>query len=616
MRFDADAFQAGGHDALDRWLGAHPDPSGGYRFAVWAPRARSVRVVGEWNRRGFALRPGSDGVWRGRGSRARRGQQYRLQIETRRGRVLDKADPFAVLRLDPARPDAVLWDLDFRWRDGSWMRRREPNGPMSVYEVHLGSWRRGPGGEWLGYRELGRLLAEYAGEHGFTHVQLLPVAEHPFYGSWGYQGTGYFAATARYGTPQDLMSLVDTLHRAGIGVILDWVPSHFATDAHGLARFDGSALFEHPDRRLGFHPDWRSCVFDYSKGEVRSFLLSSARFWLEHFHVDGLRVDAVASMLYLDFSRRAGEWVPNRYGGNENVDAFGLLRSVNDMVHLRHPGTVTIAEESSAWPGVTRPTDLGGVGFDLKWDMGWMHDTLGYLRRPPAERRHHKRELTFRMMYAWAERFMLALSHDEVVHGKASLVGKMPGTDPQRFANLRLLFGYQWALPGPKLVFMGGEIAQWREWDHEGEVEWGLLRWRPHRGMQRWVADLNRLLAAEPALHRRDFEPGGFEWIDADDPSVAAFVRHGGEGDRPVVFLANLSDRRRRYRLGVPVGGRWQTLLDSDDARYGGGGHPRGRLAAQPKRAHGRAQSLAVDLPPLTARFLAPVGRSQPSRRG
>jgi 1,4-alpha-glucan branching enzyme len=614
--FDAQAFREGRHDRLHEWLGAHPHPAGGYHFAVWAPNARRVRVVGEAVPRGRALRRSADGVWRGRVVGAAAGEWYRYEVTTGRGRVVDKADPFAMRCAVPTGPDAVLGLPRFRWRDGSWMRsrrRRAPlDGPISVYEVHLGSWQR-EDGEWLGYREIGRRLAAHAVEHGFSHVELMPVAEHPFYGSWGYQATGYFAPTARFGSPEGLMALVDTLHRAGVGVILDWVPSHFATDDHGLARFDGSAMFEHADRRLGFHPDWRSFVFDFGKGEVRSFLLSNARFWLERYHLDGLRVDAVASMLYLDFSRRAGEWVPNRYGGNENVEAYEFLRSVNDMVHREFPGALMIAEESSAWPGVTRPTDLGGVGFDLKWDMGWMHDTLGFLRRPLAVRRDHTREVTFRAMYADSERFMLALSHDEVVHGKASLLGKMPGPDRDRFANLRLLFAYQWAQPGPKLVFMGGEIAQWREWDHGGELEWGLLRWKPHRGMRRWVKHLNALLVSEPALWTHS-DQAGFEWIDADDPGVLAFLRHR-PGDRPVAFVANFSGRRRRYRMGVPTAGRWQTLLNSDDLRFGGEGRRPGSLVAESRRAQRRPLSLSLDLPPLTALFVAPVKPRKPSTR-
>ncbi|MCJ7724792.1 MAG: 1,4-alpha-glucan branching protein GlgB [Acidimicrobiia bacterium] len=610
-----EAFASGDHDRLYEHLGAHPHPEGGYRFAVWAPRAKAVRVTGDFAPQGRSLRRSGDGVWRGRAPDAERGQSYRYLITSTRGAVTVKADPFAVLRAAAESPDSVLWDLDFRWRDGHWMRSRKriqaPSNPMSVYEAHLGSWQRAADGGFLGYREIGTRLAAYCTELGFTHVELLPVAEHPYFGSWGYQGTGYFAPTARYGTPQDLMGLIDTLHRAGIGVILDWVPSHFATDAWGLGRFDGYPLYEHRDKRRGFHPDWSSWVFDYERPEVRSFLLSNARYWVEQFHADGLRVDAVASMLYLDFSRRPGEWIPNEHGGRENIGAYGFLRSVTDMVRSQFPGVVTIAEESSAWPGVTGPSYLGGVGFSLKWDMGWMHDTLQYFRRDPGYRSGHHHDLTFRMMYAFSERFMLALSHDEVVHMKASLLGKMPGaTDQERFANLRLLYAYMWTLPGKTTLFMGGEFAQRGEWAHDGELEWDLLRWQPHRGIQRWVRDLNRVVAAEPALHRRDFDPGGFQWIDPEDRqrSVISYLRHGTQGDRPVLLVANLSGtRHRRYRVGVPVGGRWQTLLTSDAETYGGAGRTPGRLATAPRKSHDMEQSLVLDLPPFTALVVAPI---------
>ncbi|MCH7584060.1 MAG: 1,4-alpha-glucan branching protein GlgB [Acidobacteria bacterium] len=614
-RFDSAAFAAGTHHRSHDWLGAHPHADGGFQFAVWAPRAKRVRVVGEVSPR--SLRRAADGIWRGRIASAEAGQTYHLQIESARGRILDKADPFGRNFVDPSKVEAVLERSQFRWRDGAWMHRRRewqgPQQPMSVYEVHAGSWQRSSTGGHLSYRELGRRLAHYATEQGFTHIELLPLVEHPFYGSWGYHGTGYFAPTCRYGSPDDLMSLVDTLHHAGVGVILDWVPSHFATDSHGLVRFDGSPLYEHRDPRRGFHPDWHSPIFDLERGEVRSFLLSSAHYWLDRFHIDGLRVDAVASMLYLDFSRKPGEWVPNRYGGNENVEAYQFLRSVNDMVHSEFPGVVTIAEESSAWPGVTRPTHMGGIGFDLKWDMGWMHDTLDHLERDPDTRRDHPDEITFRMMYAHLEQFTLPLSHDEVVHEKGSLLGKMPGPDPERLANLRLMYGYQWALPGKKLLFMGGELAQWKEWDHDDELEWDLLRWKPHRGVQRWVRDLNHLLQAEPALHRLDFDPKGFDWIDTDDArrGLISFIRHSDGDGRPIVFVANLSrKRRRRYRLGVPVSGRWQTLLNSDLARYGGGDRRPGRLSTQPGAAHPHHGSLAIDVPPLSALFLAPVAKS------
>jgi len=615
VTFDAEAFAAGSHDRLHDWLGAHSDPTGGFQFAVWAPRARSVRVVCE-SHPARRLRRAANGVWRGRIRDAEPGQTYHLEIESAKGKVLRKADPFARRFVAPSEPTAILGDLGSAWTDGRWMRdrnrHRASESPISVYEVHLGSWRRHPNRTHLGYPEIGRRLARYARDHGFTHVELMPVAEHPYYGSWGYQGTGYFAATARYGSPEDFKGLINTLHRAGIGVILDWVPSHFATDSHALGRFDGQPLFEHRDRRQGYHPDWQSHVFNYGKGEVRSFLLSNARFWLDEFHADGIRVDAVASMLYLDFSRKAGEWLPNKHGGNENTNAYDFLRSLNQMVGTDFPGAVTIAEESSAWPGVTRPQHLGGVGFDLKWDMGWMHDTLDHLRRDPDDRAEHHSRLTFRMMYAFTEQFMLSLSHDEVVHEKASLVSKMPGPDPERFANLRLLYGYQWALPGKKLLFMGGEFAQWGEWDHESELEWDLLRWNPHRGVQRWVTDLNALLAQEPALHRSDFDPEGFVWVDADDRrrGVISFAR-SSDGERPIVFVANLSRiPHRRYRLGVPAKGRWQTLLNSDLGPYGGEGRTPGRLSTQPRRSHGFDQSLVFDLAPLTALFLAPVGRS------
>jgi len=617
-RFDDEAFAAGAHHSLHRWLGAVPEADGGFRFRVWAPRAKAVRVTGEVSEQGKALRRGRAGVWSGRIPSASAGQTYHLELTTPRGSTRQRLDPFARHLPDPSGFEATLVDSRFRWRDGNWMRRRATrqglDRQISIYEAHLGSWQRGPNGEHLGYRDVGRRLAEYATEYGFTHVELMPVAEHPFYGSWGYQATAYFAATSRYGSPDDFKALVDTLHRAGVGVILDWVPSHFATDDHALARFDGYPLFEHRDPRKGFHPDWQSFIFDYGRGEVRSFLISNAAYWLDEFHIDGLRVDAVASMLYLDFSRPAGQWLPNRHGGNEHIEAYQFLRSINDFVDAEFPDVLMVAEESSAWPGVTRTTELGGVGFDLKWDMGWMNDTLEHFRRPPDKRPDAHASLTFRMMYGFNERFVLALSHDEVVHEKASLAGKMPGPDHERFANLRVLFGYQWALPGKQLVFMGGEFAQWAEWDHDGELEWDLLQWVPHKGMRRWVRDLNRLQAVQGALHRHDFDPTGFAWIDPNDHrrSVVSFLRFGDEGDPPVAFLANLSTaRHRRYRVGVPVPGRWKTLLTSDAAAYGGRGRSPGTLVTDARKAEDHDQSLVVDLPPLTALFLGPAARSK-----
>jgi 1,4-alpha-glucan branching enzyme len=544
---------------------------------------------------------------------AKDGQWYRYAVTTPSGEIEQRGDPFAVAFREPAVPEAIIGKPARRWRDGTWMRTRESrqvgDRPLSIYEVHLGSWRRSAGGDFLSYRQAASDLAEYVGQMGFTHVELLPLAEHPFYGSWGYQATGYFAPTVRYGSPTDLMAAVETLHRAGIGVILDWVPSHFASDRHGLAQFAGQATYEHADRRKGFHPDWDSPVFNHEAGEVRSFLLSSARWWLERFHLDGLRVDAVASMLYLDYSRADGEWEPNHYGGRENLAALEFLRDLNAMIKAEFPGALVIAEESTSWPGVTRPHYLGGLGFDLKWDMGWMNDTLRYLQRDPLYRRHHHNDLTFRLLYAFSERFLLSLSHDEVVHMKGSLATKMPGTDRERLAQLKLLLGYMWAQPGKKLLFMGGELGQWAEWTHEGELDWELLRRAPHRGVRRWVEDLNRLLVAEPALHQRDFDPAGFSWVDVDDSarSLVSFLRFDGAG-RPLLFIANFTPQPwPRCRFGVPVKGRWKTLLNSDDPRYGGSGARPGRLVAEARPEHGYEFSLELDVPPFGAVFAGPI---------
>jgi 1,4-alpha-glucan branching enzyme len=552
-------------------------------------------------------------MWTGRIKGARSGDWYRLEIVTATGDVEHRADPFAVQYREPSGPDALVCDLKRRWRDGRWMKARAGRAtagqPMSVYEVHLGSWRRSSDGNFLGYRQAARELAAYVGELGFTHVELLPLAEHPFYGSWGYQATGYFAPSCRYGSPTDLMVAIETLHRAGLGVILDWVPSHFANDLHGLAQFGGRPLFEHPDRRKGFHPDWQSAVFNYESGEIRSFLLSNARWWLETFHVDGLRVDAVASMLYLDYSRGEGEWEPNEYGGHENLAALEFLRSLNAMVEEDFPGALVVAEESTSWPGVTRPHYLGGLGFDYKWDMGWMNDTLGYLRREPIHRRYHHNELTFRMLYAHSEHFMLALSHDEVVHMKGSLATKMPGTESEKLAQLRLLFGYMWGQPGKKLLFMGGEFGQWSEWNHDGELDWHLLKKASHRGVQRWVRDLNGLLASEPALSVRDFHGEGFSWVDANDAarSLFSFLRFDQTGG-PLLVVANFtSETWTAHRFGVPRGGRWKTLLNSDDRRYGGSGWSPGRLVAKPRPEHGFEFSLEMNVPPFGIVFAGPV---------
>jgi 1,4-alpha-glucan branching enzyme len=508
----------------------------------------------------------------------------------------------------------VVWDRHYHWGDDEWMAARAArnafDAPMSTYEVHLGSWMRVPeeGNRSLGYRELAPRLADYCRRLGFTHVEFLPVMEHPFYGSWGYQTTGYFAPTSRYGTPQDFMYLIDILHQAGIGVILDWVPSHFPTDEHGLGYFDGTHLFEHADSRLGFHPDWNSYIFNYGRNEVRSFLLSSALYWLSTYHADGLRVDAVASMLYLDYSREPGDWIPNAHGGRENLEAIGFLQRMNQDVYGLHPDTQTIAEESTSWPMVSRPVYVGGLGFGMKWDMGWMHDTLEYLAHDPIHRRFHHNQLTFRGMYAFTENFVLPLSHDEVVHLKGSLLEKMPGDDWQKFANLRSLFAYQIAQPGKKLLFMGGEFGQRHEWAHDSSLDWHLLDQPLHAGVQRCLADLNHLYAATSALHELDMDPGGFEWIDANDSeaSVISFLRRGRTPGDEVVFAANFTPlTRSNYMVGVTADGFWQELLNTDAADYGGSGAGNmGGVDALPIPLHGRPFSLNLTLPPLGCVFL------------
>jgi 1,4-alpha-glucan branching enzyme len=612
--YDTYLFREGSHLRLYDKLGAHRTPDG-FRFAVWAPAAQAVSVVGDFNgwdaTRHPLRRVDESGVWEAVVPGVEVGQRYKYRVVGPGGAAFDKADPFAFRAEPPPGNASVVWELEYAWGDSEWMaRRRSRNAleaPVSIYEVHLGSWRRGPGGRWLTYAELAPVLAEYARNMGFTHVEFLPVMEHPFYGSWGYQVTGYFAPTSRYGTPQEFMQLVDVLHQAGVGVLLDWVPSHFATDPHGLAWFDGTALYEHPDPRRGWHPDWGSAIFDYGRPEVRSFLLSSALFWLERYHADGLRVDAVASMLYLDYSRREGEWLPNEYGGRENLDAVRFLRRLNEEVYRHFPDVQTIAEESTAWPLVSRPTRVGGLGFGLKWDMGWMHDTLQYFQRDPVYRKYHHAQLTFRMLYAFSENFVLALSHDEVVHGKGSLWGRMPGDPWQKAAHLRLLFGYQFGQPGKKLLFMGGEFGQPWEWDHEAALAWELLDEPLHRGVQRWVEDLNRLYRQEPALHELDCDPAGFEWIDADDreQSVLSFLRKD-RGGKVVAVVCNFTPvPREGYRVGVPRPGRWAEVLNSDAREYGGSGWGNyGGVQAEPVPHHGRPYSLRLALPPLGVVFL------------
>jgi 1,4-alpha-glucan branching enzyme len=622
---DADLFlfNEGTHLAIYDRLGAQVsgDPARpGVHFAVWAPNAARVSVIGEFNQWDAMAHPlhrrGASGVWAGFVPEARRGELYKYRIQSLfSAEVLEKADPVGLRQELPPATASQVWSLDgHRWRDAAWMAGRAAgqakDQPISVYEVHLGSWMRiaEEGGRWLTYRELAPRLAAYVKEMGFTHVELMPLAEHPFYGSWGYQGTGYFAATARYGAPEELMFLIDELHCAGIGVILDWVPAHFPNDAHGLARFDGTHLYEHEDPRRGVHPDWNTLIFNYERLEVRSFLLSSAMIWIDKFHVDGLRVDAVASMLYLDYSRREGQWVPNHAGGRENLGAMELLQRLNSAVAERFPGVHVIAEESTAWPLVSRPVADGGLGFSMKWDMGWMHDTLRYLARDPLFRKHHHQEINFRMMYAYAEDFMLPLSHDEVVHGKGSLLRKMCGDRWQQLAHLRLLYAYMMGMPGKKLLFMGGELAQEREWDHEGSLDWALLERPEHRGIQAWVAALNHLYTRSPALYQLDFDPRGFCWVDADDAahSVASFVRLAAAG-APILVVLNFTPvPRPGYVIGAPCAGAWEVALSSDQGIFGGTGavDAGAVMTAQTGPLKGMPAQIVVDLPPLAAIFL------------
>jgi len=609
-------FNEGSHLRLYDKLGAHPTTVGdveGTYFAVWAPNADHVSVVGDengWERGADPLRPrGTSGIWEGFVPDFRHASAYKFHIGTKAGGYkVDKADPFAFHAETPPRTGSKVWSLDHTWNDAAWMSSRAAHNsleaPISIYELHLGSWRRGEDGvRWLSYRELAESLPAYIAELGFTHVELLPITEHPFYGSWGYQATGFFAPTSRYGTPQDLMTLIDAFHQAGIGVILDWVPSHFPNDEHGLGYFDGTHLYEHADTRQGFHPDWHSLIFNYGRAEVCSFLLSSAMFWLDHYHIDGLRVDAVASMLYLDYSRKAGEWIPNRFGGNENLEAIDFLRRFNQEVYAAHPGVQTLAEESTAWPMVSRPTYVGGLGFGMKWDMGWMHDTLLVMSKEPIHRRYHHNELTFRTVYASSENFCLPLSHDEVVHGKGSLLSKMPGDDWQKFANLRLLLGYQFVSPGKKLLFMGAEIGQRREWAHEGSLDWDLLDQPEHAGLRAWVTALAGAYRDEPALHELDCHPDGFEWIDCTDweSSILVSLRRARTSADLLVVVCNFTPVvRHGYRVGAPRGGWWRELLNSDAEEFGGSGQGNlGGKEAEPTPYHGREFSLELTVPPL-----------------
>ena len=618
---DLHLLNEGKHAKLYEKLGAHPVRRGdqvGTSFRVWAPNAERVSVVGSWNGwqpRVHELWGTASGVWEGFVPDVGRGAAYKYHIESKvAGHRADKADPMAFHCETPPHTASIVWDLHYSWSDDTWMDTRAArnalSAPISIYELQLGSWRRVPeqNNRPLSYRELAGPLADHVERLGFTHVELMPIMEHPFSGSWGYQVTGYFAPTSRFGTPQDFMYLVDHLHQRGIGVILDWVPAHFPNDSHGPVFFDGTHLYEHADPQLGFHPDWKSCIFNYGRHEVRSFLLSSALFWLDLYHVDGLRVDGVASMLYRDYSRKAGEWIPNKHGGRENLEAIELLQSVNEAVYGAYPDVQTYAEESTSWPAVTRPVYLGGLGFGLKWDMGWMNDTLSYFQREPVHRKWHHNHLTFRSLYAFHENFVLPLSHDEVVHGKGSLLGKMPGDEWQRFANLRLLYALMFAQPGKKLLFMGAELAQVAEWNHDGSVEWHLEQLHAHQGIERLLAHLNRSYAGENALHERDVDAGGFEWIEADDTeqSVLSFARRAHDERDQVVIACNFTPvPRHDYRLGVHFAGRWREIVNTDAREYGGSGQGNlGMVQTSEAAWHGRPYSLSVTVPPLGAIFL------------
>ncbi|MEM8531789.1 MAG: 1,4-alpha-glucan branching protein GlgB [Chloroflexota bacterium] len=619
-------FGEGTHEQLYRKFGAHLvtiDGVAGAYFAVWAPNATSVAVMGDfnnWNQTTHLLqRHETSGIWEGFIPQIGKGATYKYHIIANQTDYrFDKADPFAIHAEVSPNTGSKVWDLAYEWGDASWMAARQQhnalNAPISIYEVHLGSWQRIPeeGNRYLTYRELAPRLTDYVKRLGFTHVELLPVMEHPFYGSWGYQTTGYFAPTSRYGTPQDFMYLVDHLHQNGIGVILDWVPSHFSTDGYGLGYFDGTHLYEHPDPRRGHHPDWDSNIFDYGRNEVRSFLISNALYWLDVYHIDGIRVDAVASMLYLNYSRRDGEWLPNQHGGHEHLEAIHFLQQLNTSIYRNYPDVQTFAEESTSWPMVSRPIYVGGLGFGAKWDMGWMHDTLDYMSLDPILRRYHHDKMTFRMLYAFSENFVLPISHDEVVHGKGSLVGKMPGNEAEKIANVRALLGYMYGQPAKKLLFMGSELGQWSEWAHEGSVEWHLEQYGQHRGLQDWVSDLNRVYREEVALHGSDFEKDGFAWIDTNDAenSVFSFVRQSPTTNTVLLVVCHFTPvPRYNYHVGVPHSGFWQELLNSDAVEYGGAGYGNmGGVKTVPVPVHDQFHSLTLTLPPFGVLFFKSIG--------
>lgn len=615
--FDVHLFKTGKHFKLYEKLGAHLTSSGskkGVYFAVWAPNAKAVSVIGnfnDWNDTKTRMNPRWDesGIWEVFVPGLQKGEVYKYAIHSNTGDYLEKADPFAAYAEVAPKTASIVWPREYKWKDKKWLAARkeliDKPRPFSVYEMHMGSWRRKPeeGNRSLTYLEMADELVKYLKEMNYTHVEFLPVMEHPFFGSWGYQITGYFAPTSRFGTPEEFMTLVDTLHQNNIGVILDWVPSHYPGDDHGIYKFDGTFLYEHADPRKGFHPDWKSYIFNYGRDEVRSFLISNAMFWLDQYHIDGLRVDAVASMLYLDYSRKAGEWIPNQYGGNENIEAINFLKEFNETVYANFPDTITIAEESTAWPGVSKPTYLGGLGFGQKWMMGWMHDTLEYFKKEPVHRKYHQNEITFSVMYAFTENFMLPLSHDEVVHGKGSLLGRMPGDEWQRFANLRMLFGYMFTHPGTKLVFMGGEIGQSGEWNHDKSLDWHLLDHAPNAGIKTFMQELNVHYQSEPALYHYSFDQRGFQWVDYSDSenSVMAFQRKSDKKEDLLIVICNFTpEARPHYRIGVPYRGKWREVFNTDNLKYGGSGVLNiGDLTTSPIKYHHQDYSVSLTLPPL-----------------
>ena len=615
---DIHLFREGRHYKLHEKFGSHKvkvKGKPGVYFAVWAPAAKKVSVTGNfngWNKESHPLnvRWDSSGIWEGFVPDIGDGEIYKYHIVSNSGEHLEKGDPYALAWEEPPKTGSIVWSKKHTWRDKKWVAEQQKvandyKSAVSIYEVHAGSWRRNPEEEnrSLTYREMAEELIPYVKELGFTHVEFMPIMEHPFYGSWGYQIHGYYAPTSRYGTPEDFCFLVDKFHQAGIGVILDWVPSHFPGDAHGLYRFDGTALYEHEDPRLGYHPDWSSYIFNYGRNEVRSFLISNAMFWLEQYHIDGLRVDAVASMLYLDYSRKEGEWIPNIHGGRENLEAISFLKELNETTYGSFPDILMIAEESTSFPNVSRPTFLGGLGFGMKWMMGWMNDTLEYFKRNTYYRQYHHNEISFSLTYAFAENFMLPLSHDEVVHGKGSLIARMPGDEWQRFANLRLLYGYMFTHPGSKLLFMGAEIGQTTEWKHEESLSWHLLQYPLHSGVKELIKDLNAVYTSEKALTDKNYEAIGFEWIDYDDAdnSVLAYIRKGDNPDDQLVVVCNFTPMTRdNYKIGMPAEGTWKEILNTDDLKYGGSGFINSEsILTKNEGFHHRSCSIHINLPPL-----------------